>query len=416
MAERRPETPTRLLHSITLSDFLTDALQSTARRLEVGWSPLTLAAAALYTHHLTGADEVTLGLPLRLTVRPGESLTALVRQTDSAVREALRREPDLLGGALRLTGADLTVVVREGRGGRPALLRVDADPALHDAGQVAAHADRILRVLTALAEDPDRQVGRVEILHGAERRRMLAEWNDTAVGFPANAAVHALFEAQAARTPDAVAVSGRTELSYRELDARANRLAHRLLKLGVRSDDRVAVLLERSSEVVVSSLAVLKAGAAYVPIDPDQPASRSEFILRDTAAVALVTDRDSDRIGFRVGAPVLRVGGGHDTADGPEAAPGRIVHPQQVAYVMFTSGSTGTPKGVANTHRNVVHLAADRYWRGGNHERVLMHSAYAFDASTFEIWTPLLTGAGSSSPRPAGWTPPRSPPLSPNRR
>ncbi|WP_405443091.1 amino acid adenylation domain-containing protein [Streptomyces avidinii] len=392
MAERRPETPTRLLHSITLSDFLTDALQSTARRLEVGWSPLTLAAAALYTHHLTGADEVTLGLPLRLTVRPGESLTALVRQTDSAVREALRREPDLLGGALRLTGADLTVVVREGRGGRPALLRVDADPALHDAGQVAAHADRILRVLTALAEDPDRQVGRVEILHGAERRRMLAEWNDTAVGFPANAAVHALFEAQAARTPDAVAVSGRTELSYRELDARANRLAHRLLKLGVRSDDRVAVLLERSSEVVVSSLAVLKAGAAYVPIDPDQPASRSEFILRDTAAVALVTDRDSDRIGFRVGAPVLRVGGGHDTADGPEAAPGRIVHPQQVAYVMFTSGSTGTPKGVANTHRNVVHLAADRYWRGGNHERVLMHSAYAFDASTFEIWTPLLTG------------------------
>ncbi|MFD9008367.1 amino acid adenylation domain-containing protein [Streptomyces sp. NPDC059552] len=393
MAERRPETPTRLRHSITLSDGLTDALQSTARRLEVGRSTLTLAAAALYTHHLTGADEVTLGLPLRLTVRPGESLTALVRQTDGAVREALRRKPDVLGGALRLTGADLTVLVREERGGRAALLDVDADPALHDAGQVAAHADRMLRVLTALAEDPDRQVGRVEILDGAERHRMLAEWNDTAVGFPADAAVHALFEAQAARTPDAVAVvSGRTELSYRELDARANRLAHRLLELGVRSEDRVAVLLERSSDVVVSSLAVLKAGAAYVPIDPDQPASRSEFILRDTSAVALVTDRDSDRIGFRVGAPVLRVDGGQHTADGPEAAPGKIVHAQQAAYVMFTSGSTGTPKGVANTHRNVVHLAADRYWRGGNHERVLMHSPYAFDASTFEMWTPLLTG------------------------
>lgn len=164
---------------------------------------------------------------------------------------------------------------------------------------------------------------------------------------------------------------------------------------------RVAVFQERSAELIVATLAVLKAGGVYVPIDPQQPASRSEFILRDTGAVALLTDRDPGDLPFAVDVPVLDVGPGTDLSGEADTDPGVPTDAEQLVYVMYTSGSTGTPKGVANTHHNVVHLAADRYWRGGRHERVLMHSPYAFDASTFEIWTPLLTG-GTVVVAPAG--------------
>ncbi|MGW1507576.1 amino acid adenylation domain-containing protein, partial [Streptomyces mirabilis] len=199
---------------------------------------------------------------------------------------------------------------------------------------------------------------------------------------------------------DAIAVvSGHIQLTYQELNTRADRLARRLTGQGVRPECRVAILQERSVGLVVSSLAVLKAGGVYVPIDPNQPAARSEFIMRDTEAVTLLTDRDPQDIGFTVEIPVIEVGDGDTQPDETDtdaaamaAGPDVVVDARQLVYVMYTSGSTGTPKGVANTHRNVVHLAADRYWRSGRHARVLMHSPYAFDASTFEIWTPLLTG------------------------
>ncbi|MEV0281340.1 non-ribosomal peptide synthase/polyketide synthase [Streptomyces sp. NPDC050610] len=301
---------------------------------------------------------------------------------------------------------DFNVAELYGPEGAPAGLGgvVEYSTELFDRDSVQRLVDRLVLVLTAMTEDPGRPVASVDILDPAERRRMVTEWNDTDVEFPADTAVHVLFEEQAAATPDAVAVvSGADTLTYAELNARANRLAHRLIGLGVRAESRVAVLQERSADVVVSSLAVLKAGGVYVPLDPNQPASRSEFILRDTEAVALLTDRNPEETGFAVYAPVVRVGDaiGEDFADEPDTDPGVPTNAQQLVYAMYTSGSTGAPKGVANTHRNVVHLAADRYWRGGNHERVLMHSPYAFDASTFEIWTPLLTG-GRVVVAPAG--------------
>ncbi|MGQ4733615.1 amino acid adenylation domain-containing protein, partial [Streptomyces sp. Ju416(a)] len=144
---------------------------------------------------------------------------------------------------------------------------------------------------------------------------------------------------------------------------------------------------------VVSSLAILKAGCAYIPLDPNQPAARSTWILHDTAATALLTDRPEEELGFPANIPVLRVDHNTPPSDNnPQTNPTVQTNAEQIAYVMYTSGSTGTPKGVANTHHNVVHLAADHYWQTGNHDRILMHSPYAFDASTFEIWTPLLTG------------------------
>ncbi|MGW0016271.1 amino acid adenylation domain-containing protein, partial [Streptomyces tendae] len=279
---------------------------------------------------------------------------------------------------------------------------LDYSTDLFDRGTAQDVADRFVRVLTALADDPGRRIGETEILGRDERRRMLVEWNETAVQHADRTPVHVLFEERAAAEPEALAVvSGEERLSYGELNARANRLAHRLLGRGVGRESRVAVFQERSAELIVATLAVLKAGGVYVPIDPQQPASRSEFILRDTGAVALLTDRDPGDLPFAVDVPVLDVGPGTDLSGEADTDPGVPTDAEQLVYVMYTSGSTGTPKGVANTHHNVVHLAADRYWRGGRHERVLMHSPYAFDASTFEIWTPLLTG-GTVVVAPAG--------------
>ncbi|MGP3954321.1 amino acid adenylation domain-containing protein, partial [Streptomyces sp. 7N604] len=279
---------------------------------------------------------------------------------------------------------------------------LDFSTQLFDRDTAESIAGRFVRILEAMADDPDQPIGAVGILDPAERHRLLTEWNDTAVDYPAERSVHGLFEERAAAAPDAIAVvSGTQTLTYAELNVRANRLAHRLIRAGVRPESRVAVLQERSAELVVSTLAVLKAGGVYVPIDPHQPATRTEFILRDTEAVALLTDREPGRVGFATDAPTVRVGAPEDFDDEAETDPDLPTRAQQLVYVMYTSGSTGTPKGVANTHRNVVHLAADRYWRAGRHERVLMHSPYAFDASTFEIWTPLLTG-GSIVVAPAG--------------
>ncbi|WP_328489127.1 non-ribosomal peptide synthase/polyketide synthase [Streptomyces zaomyceticus] len=310
-------------------------------------------------------------------------------------------------------------------GGTPVLsCALDFSTELFDRATAQGIADRFVRVLAALAADPGSRAGDVEILDAAERRAILVDGNATEVDHRDRTPVHVLFAEHAAARPDAVALTGPGgTLTYRELDERANRLARHLAGRGVGAETRVAVLQERTPELVVSTLAVLKAGGVYVPIDPNQPAARSEFILRDTGAAALLTDRAPQDLGFAVDGdvPVLRVGPGLGAAPTPGTGPGAggpnagvldlsaepatapetVTDAEQLAYVMYTSGSTGTPKGVGNTHHNVVHLAADRYWRAGNHERVLMHSPYAFDASTFEIWTPLLTG-GAIVLAPAG--------------
>ncbi|MBW1604762.1 AMP-binding protein, partial [Streptomyces sp. JJ66] len=204
---------------------------------------------------------------------------------------------------------------------------------------------------------------------------------------------------------DAVAlVFGDEEVTYAELDARANRLAHHLIAAGVRPGGSVALLMERSPELVMAMLAVLKAGAAYVPLPTAWPEHRMGVVVEETGARVLLTDHGHGGVGFAVGhaargLPVLvaRTEGaaesaGPDGALGDPGTPGLDTPAERVAYVMYTSGSTGRPKGVAVAHRNVVSLATDRCWRGGNQERVLFHSPYAFDAATYELWTPLLAG------------------------
>jgi amino acid adenylation domain-containing protein len=197
------------------------------------------------------------------------------------------------------------------------------------------------------------------------------------------------FAAQAERTPDAVAVSsGATRLTYRELDERANRLAHRLLGLGVAAEHPVAILQERSVDLVVSILAAVKAGAFYLPLHSAYPTERMQWIMDRSGAAVLLADQVMHGRGLPVAERTVLVDAGEEA---PADAPGVTVHPDQLAYVMYTSGSTGQPKGVAITHRDVLRLVDDQCW-GGSHTRVPMLAPYAFDVSTYELWVPLLRG------------------------
>ena len=201
------------------------------------------------------------------------------------------------------------------------------------------------------------------------------------------------FAEQVARTPDAVAVSsGEVRLTYRELDERANRLAHRLIGLGVRQDDRVAVLLERSVDLVVAILATTKSGAAYVPVHEDYPPDRRQWVIDHSEPTVLLADSAMRAGGLPAGVPVVVVDDDPATAEQPGTDPAVPIHPDQLAYVIHTSGSTGHPKGVAVTQRDVVRLIFDPQWTFERHARVLMVAPYAFNVSTFEIWMPLLHG------------------------
>jgi nonribosomal peptide synthetase DhbF len=188
---------------------------------------------------------------------------------------------------------------------------------------------------------------------------------------------------------------GDRSVSFAELDRWANRLAHRLIGLGVRAQTPVAVRLPRGVDQVVATLAVIKAGGAYLPVNLADPAGRVEEILRSTGATILLTDTGTaDRLPTPP-AVTGRVVVDDDPALAglPDTAPAVPGDPEQLAYVMYTSGSTGVPKGIAVTHRNVLDLVADRCWRRGPAESVLLHSPYSFDVSTYELWLPLLSGA-----------------------
>jgi amino acid adenylation domain-containing protein len=201
------------------------------------------------------------------------------------------------------------------------------------------------------------------------------------------------FAGQVARTPDAIAVSaGATALTYRELDERANRLAHRLIGLGVRQDDRVAVLLERSIDLVVAILATVKAGGVYVPVHEDYPADRRQWVVDHADVTVLLADTAMRGGGLPAGVPVLVVDDDPATAEQPATDPAVPIHPDQLAYVIHTSGSTGHPKGVAVTQRDVVRLIFNPQWTVERHARVLMVAPYAFNVSTYETWMPLLHG------------------------
>ncbi|TDT97559.1 non-ribosomal peptide synthase protein (TIGR01720 family)/amino acid adenylation domain-containing protein [Streptomyces sp. 846.5] len=302
--------------------------------------------------------------------------------------------------ALGTVKFDLSFELTEQRGGSgdPAglglVLEYAAD--LFDPGTAEALADRYLALLAQLCADPERPVDAFELLLPGERDTLLGSGSAaTRQAAPARS-VPELFRAQAARTPDAPAVRcGERVLSYAELDARADALAQRLTAAGVGPETRVALLQRHSAEAVVSTLAVLKAGGCYLPLDSRAPLARLREVVREGGATVLITDRDPRQLPLGDGdvtvlpapdldAPVPAA----PTASGTDTG----ISPDRLAYVMFTSGSTGRPKGVAVTHGSVAALALDSRFRSDAHRRVLLHSPLAFDAATYELWVPLLSG------------------------
>ena len=261
-------------------------------------------------------------------------------------------------------------------------------------------AERVLgHLLTLLREiprDPARAIKDVPMLTDAERQRQLVAWNATERPVELNRCVHELVEAQVRRTPDRDAVTdGDTTVTYRELDERANRLAHRLRGMGVGADRRVGVCVERRVELVVAVLGILKAGGAYVPLDPDYPAERLEYMARDAGLAALVS---ADRAGSALASPGLPVvdltRDAELLAREPAEAPSADVTAGDLAYVIYTSGSTGRPKGVMVEHRNVANFfaAMDDRIPVGTSGTWLAVTSLAFDISVLELLWPLTRG------------------------
>ncbi|MFC0430630.1 non-ribosomal peptide synthetase [Kutzneria buriramensis] len=252
-------------------------------------------------------------------------------------------------------------------------------------------ADRLTRVLASAVAEPDRVIGELELLDAAERERILVDWNGPANPVPAGD-LASLFEQQVRSTPDAPALAHRDiTVSYAELNARANRLAHRLVELGVGPEVQVALLMDRSVDLLAAMIAVIKAGGAYVPMHASYPQARINWMLRETGAPVLVTDSGLNGRGYDLDATVLVVDE-ERLDDRPDTDLGLRLSGAHLAYIMHTSGSTGNPKGVAITHDDVIALASDRDLSSEAHHRVLFHSSHAFDAATYEIWAPLLAG------------------------
>ena len=248
------------------------------------------------------------------------------------------------------------------------------------------------RLFAQAVEDPDRRLGSFSLLSDSERQQILAKWNDTAVPYPSAQTIPGCFAIQVARAGNAIALrSTRGELTYKELNEQANRLAHRLIKSGVVAETPVAILMERSPEMVVATLAVLKAGGAYLPLHSAYPLERMHLIMEEVGAAVLLLDGSSAERGL-TRHNVIVINEDPSLLTEQDADPNVRIHIDQLAYVIYTSGSTGTPKGVAVTHGNVLSLAFDNSWGEGSLDRVLFHSSHAFDASTYEIWSALLRG------------------------
>ncbi|HET7255904.1 MAG TPA: condensation domain-containing protein, partial [Xanthobacteraceae bacterium] len=387
-------------------------LHSLAHRTGVSLPQLVTAAAAIFVHRLSGAQDVIVDvpltgrmtpaarrtpcmmsnvLPMRLAMHPNMAVSGVVGEATRRMRHVIRHQRynvanlrrDIGRADQRMFGPtvnfmpfdydlrfdghsvtahnlsngpvdDLSIVLYDRLDSRDVRIDFDGNPALYSANKLAELHQRFLRLLGAL-EDPDQPIGKLDILGAGERHTILREWNATARAIPV-ATLPELFAAQVARTPDAIAVVFEDErLSYGELDARSSQLAHHLRALGVGPEVVVGLCIERSLAMLVGLLGILKAGGAYLPLDPDYPPERLAFMLADAGAPVLLT-----RSALRTHLP------SHDAhivcldadwpaiARQPTTAPVTGLAPQHPAYVIYTSGSTGTPKGAVISHHGLV--------------------------------------------------------------
>ncbi|GAA3298907.1 hypothetical protein GCM10020295_35700 [Streptomyces cinereospinus] len=427
------------------------ALRAHARQLDVPWAAVATTSAVLLDHARTGGgDEVVVGfpvagrtprtagavtgagsnvLPLRVPVDPRRPTAELIRTVGEAITlaldhqryryEDLRRDLGFTGSAhapyqltanivpfsfgrsfagrpmtLRQlnTGAveDLSVMIRPERGRSGLMVEVHAEAGRYEPEEVAAEADRCVRLLDQLIDDPGRPVGKLDLLAPEERRLLVPRTGTPAP--PSPRTLPELFEHWAARTPHAPAVGhGDRQLTYAELNARANRLARTLIRRGAGPERTVAVLLPRSTDIVTAILAVSKTGAAYLPLDTGWPPEHTEWILADARPVCVLSETDP------TGAAALATSGDDSTdsdADLTDADRTGPLTPDHAAYVIYTSGSTGHPKGVVVPHRGPVALlraGAAEFGFGPDDTWTMFHSC-AFDFSVWEMWGALAHG------------------------
>ncbi|MCX4231483.1 non-ribosomal peptide synthetase [Streptomyces ortus] len=473
LSGREPSTVPHELtrHTIRISPDAATELRSSARRLGTSLSGLAVAASAAHLHRATGQEDIILGVPvmgrktalrdipgmtanivpLRLAVQPKATVKELVKQVTRGVRDALRhqryRYEDILRD-LKLVGRsglypllvnivsfdydvqfggasssahglgginfnDLSVSVYDRSSDGRMSVVVEANPDLYSRKAVQEHAAQFLGVLNWMASSAaDERVHRITLMSRSEQRRVLEEWNDTAREVTA-ATLPELFQDRAARTPDATAVVFEgAEVTYADLNARANRLARLLIDRGVGPESPVAVMMHRSVDLVVALLAVVKAGGAYVPVDPDYPAVRVTHVLADARPRLVLTSTDlvSRLTGGEV--PCLAVDDprsmtalqGFDDTDPTDTERRAALLPAHPAYVIYTSGSTGQPKGVAVPHAGIVNWLT---WLQGTYhltasDRVLQKTPFGFDVSVREFFWPLLQGATMVVAKPSG--------------
>ncbi|MEH1860991.1 MAG: amino acid adenylation domain-containing protein [Nostoc sp.] len=267
---------------------------------------------------------------------------------------------------------------------------------LFDGSTIARMMQHFQNLLEAIAPNPQQPVALLPLLTQQERHQLLMEWNNIQVNYPQDKCIHQLFEEQVERTPDAVAVVyGNQQLTYRQLNYRANQLAYYLRSLGVGADVLVGLCMERSLSMVVGLLGILKAGGAYVPLDPEYPQDRLSFMLEDAQVSVLLTQQQLVKSVPKHQARVVCLDTDWEKiAQNNESNLENTATPDNLAYVIFTSGSTGKPKGVLVNHSNVVRLfAATNSWYNFNSQDVwTMFHSYAFDFSVWEIWGALLYG------------------------
>ncbi|WP_163871146.1 condensation domain-containing protein, partial [Myxococcus eversor] len=297
-----------------------------------------------------------------------------------------------MAASIETSKYDFSLLLEEGANGFTGILNYNTD--LFDAATMERLAQHYAVLLGGLTASPDVQLASVAMLTPDEKQ-VLPSWTGITSAYPRDASIHSLFAQQAARSPDAVAVvSGEESLSYAQLDSRSNQLAHYLRSLGVLPGSRVAVRLDRSADLIIALLAILKAGAAYVPLDKAWPSERLAFVLRESAAGVVLSHSDvvDDLPAF--GAVLLVIDEEASRIAGqPSSALPLDVTGNDLAYVMFTSGSTGEPKGVCVPHRGVTRLVSSSFISFSSSDVWLHAAPVAFDASTLEIWGALLHGS-----------------------
>jgi amino acid adenylation domain-containing protein len=281
------------------------------------------------------------------------------------------------------------------------------NPDLFDAITIGRMLSHFKLLLEGIAADPEQRLLQLSFLSQAEWNRLLVEWNDSGANYPHGRTLHELFEDQVERTPDAVAVVFEDHLlTYRQLDCRANQLAHHLGRTGVGPETLVGICVERSMEMVVGLLGILKAGGAYVPLDPTYPRERIDFMASDAGTTVLLTQERL--VGAQPDLDVHLVCLDSDwtniARESLDTAVGDGVTAANLAYVIYTSGSTGKPKGAMNTHRGVCNrlLWMQEAYQLTAVDRVLQKTPFSFDVSVWEFFWPLLTGACLVMARPEG--------------